>query len=304
MLATIPAIVAAAAPATSTVGTGTIQSISIDTKSTTKVTTVDVTLMDGAGLAEKVGISLETAVKMGLVITAVNIAGIGTNVTLSSTLSGFVNNLVLVTDPGTGITSLSVTLTDASSVVHVVSLDLSDVLSLGLVTATVDTTKIGTSIAIDPTVILNSTTYSKSVTNLGNYFGPALGVTFDQLAADFAAGYGYGVITQAAWMTSNLGGNATLLDQILTAKSTGDYSGLVLPGGVTATNWGQIRKLVLTDPHQNLGSIMSGKATLLPTPTAIATTTTTTSNGNGNSNGNGHGNGHGNGNNNGNGSKK
>lgn len=292
MLAAIPASMAFAAPGTATLGTGTIQSINIDTSVTP--TTVIVTLIDSAGLAEKVTISLETAVKMGLVTaaTATSIpAGI---LTFPGGSTGTVSTVALATDSVTGITSVTVTLTDLTTV----SLSLSEALALGLVTTTVDSTKIGTSTVIDSTTILNSTTYNKTVTNLGNYFGPALGVTFDQLAADFAAGYGYGVITQAAWMTSNLGGNATLLNQILTAKSTGDYSGIVLPGGVTVTNWGQLRKLALTSPHQNLGSIMSGKATPLPTPTATATATTNTattttttsttsiaSNGNGNSNG-------------------
>lgn len=88
-------------------------------------------------------------------------------------------------------------------------------------------------------------------------------------------------------MTSNLGGDGTLLQQILTARQTGDYSGLVLPGGATVTNWGQLRQFAISNPHQNLGRIMSGKATLLPTATAA--TTPTTSNGNGNGHGNGKG---------------
>jgi hypothetical protein len=290
MLASIPVMVSAA-PATSTPVNGTILSISPVTDPTTKVTTVIVDLLNGAGLAEKVSISLDTAVKMGLVVPAINTLIIGTSVNLSSTLSGVVNSLVLVTDPLTGITSQTVTLTDLSNVVHVVSLNLSDALSLGLITTTVDTTKIGTPIALDPTVVLASTTYNKTVTKLGTFFG-TLGVTFDQLAAYQAAGFGYGVITQAAWMTAQLGGNAALLDQILVAKSTGNYSGLALPGGATVTNWGQLRKLVLTNPHQNLGSIMSGKAAPLVAP---VTTSTTASNANGKGNNKGNGNGNGNG---------
>lgn len=141
--------------------------------------------------------SLKTAVKMGLVIPAVNTAMIGVNVIISSTLSGIINSLTLVTDSLTGFTSLSVNLTDTSNVVQVVSLDLSDTLALGLITVTVDSTKIGTSIVIDSVAILNSTSDTRTVTKLGNYFGPALGLTYDQLAGFFAAGYGYGVITQA-----------------------------------------------------------------------------------------------------------
>jgi hypothetical protein len=281
MLAAIPASVAFAAPGTSTLGTGTIQSISIDTTATP--TTVIVTLLDGAGLAQKVTISLETAVEMGLVTPATVTPVPGGILTFPGNLTGIVSTDVLVTDPVTGISSLTVTLTDATTV----SLNLSDALALGLISTTVNSAMIGTASVIDPTLILASTTYTKVVSMLGNYFGATLGVTFDQFAAYQAAGFGYGVISQAAWMASQLGGTVTL-DQILTAKSTGDYSGLVLPGGVTVTNWGQLRKLVLTDPHQNLGQIMSGKAAPLPAVTTATTTTTvsTASKGNGNSNGN------------------
>src|ERR1035437_1243349 len=137
MMASIPVMVSAA-PAASSVGTGTILSIALNTDATTKVTAVDVALVDGAGLAEKINISLDTAVKMGLVIPATNNTLIGTNVTFSPTQSGIVNSLDLGIDPITGITTLSVTYTDITNVVQVVSLDLSDALSLALITAPVD----------------------------------------------------------------------------------------------------------------------------------------------------------------------
>jgi len=97
-----------------------------------------------------------------------------------------------------------------------------------------------------------------------------------------------------------LGGDAATLDEILAAKASGDFSAIVLPDGSTAANWGQLRKAVLTDPKQNVGQIISGKAEPLPAPTEVAPTdvptetatevTTTGStqsvNGNGNANSN------------------
>ncbi len=92
-------------------------------------------------------------------------------------------------------------------------------------------------------------------------------------------------------MATQPGGDATLLDQILTAKQSGDFSTIVLPDGSSPTNWGQLRRAVLTDPHQNLGQIMSGHADPLAItpPTEPAATTMMQGSGNGHGNGHGHG---------------
>ena len=317
LLASIQVVGAHAATGTGTPGTGSILSITVDTNPTTKITTVLVNLLGSAGQAQQVRVSLETAIIMGLVIVAPSTTAVSQPVSIPNTdpknptfvLTGSVKSLVLGTDPVSMAFTLTVTVTDASNVDHVVSLDLLGALSLGLVSITPDATKIGTPVVIDPKKILESTSFTQMTTKIGAYFGPALGVTFAQLAAYQKAGFGLGEITQACWMAVQAGGNATLLDQILTAKKTGNFSALVLPGGKTASNWGQLRKLLLTDPHQNLGSIMSGKATPLPTPTPVATvvpvtTTSSTAPVHGNGNTNSHGNGNGNGNGHGNGNHK
>jgi hypothetical protein len=317
LLASIQVMGAHAATGPSSPGTGSILSIKVDTNPTTKITTVLVNLLGGAGQAQQVRVSLETAISMGLVIITPSTTAVGQPVSIPNTdpqLTGVVKSLVVETDPVSKAVTLKVTLTvtlaNGTKADQVVSLDLPGALSLGLVSITPDATKIGTSVVIDPKKILESSSFTQMTTKIGAYFGPALGVTFAQLAAYQKAGYGLGEITQACWMAVQAGGNATLLDQILTAKKTGNFSALVLPGGKTASNWGQLRKLLLTDPHQNLGSIMSGKATPLPTATPVATVapvTTTSStapvhgNGNANSHGNGNGNGNGHGNGNGNG---
>ncbi|HLO30350.1 MAG TPA: hypothetical protein VK249_14495 [Anaerolineales bacterium] len=83
--------------------------------------------------------------------------------------------------------------------------------------------------------------------------------------------FGFGVIAQALWMSSNLGGgtaNTDLAGEILIAKKTGDYSQIQLPDGFTwpndtaPTNWGQFKKalkaLNTENDKQNLGVIVSG----------------------------------------------
>jgi hypothetical protein len=299
LFAALPAGIALAAKSGSTLGSGTILSVSLETDPVTKITTGLVTLLDETGMVQKLTISLESAVTMGLVLP--NTEMIGKDLVILDPVdptivvaSGTIETLAFVTDDVTKITSLTVTLTDAILGEQTVSLDLEKALALGLIAT--DPVKIGTPVVIDPTLILDSTTYVKGVNTLENFFGTTLGVSADELAAYKADGFGFGEIAQAAWMATNLGGDATLLDQILTAKQTGDFSTIVLPDGKVVTNWGQLRKAVLTDPHQNLGQIMSGHADpLVVAPPATLPIDPLTMQGNGHGHGNSHGNGHGNG---------
>ncbi len=278
MAAMLAALFAAKSPssalaATGTLGSGTILSISLSTDPVTKITTAVVTLLDETGASQKITISLESAITLKLVIP--NAAMIGQPISIpdllvpsNPPLTGTLKSVVFVTDPVTKITTLSLVVTDAALIDQTASVGLEQAVTLGLIIP--DPTMIGTAIVIDPTLIIKSITYVKGVNTLENFFGTALGLTADQLAAYKAAGFGYGEIAQACWMAAQLGGNATLLDQILNAKQSGDFSAIVLPGGGTATNWGQLRKAVLTDPHQNLGQIMSGHAAPLTAPAAPA----------------------------------
>ena len=204
-------------------------------------------------------------------------------------VTGIVNTLTLATDAVTKISTLTVNITDSLPVPPVtqdVVLDLAKALSLNLLI--VDKAKIGTPVVIDPADILESTTFGKGINTLEKYFGTALGVTAEQLAAFKADGFGYGVIAQACWMATQLKGDEALLEQILMAKQSGDFSTIVLPDGKTATNWGQLRKAVLTGGKQNFGQIMSGHATPIVTATPTETPTVLMS-----TQGNGHGHGHG-----------
>jgi hypothetical protein len=84
---------------------------------------------------------------------------------------------------------------------------------------------------------------------------------YDMVMDSHSSGIGFGVITQALWMTQALGGDASLFEDLLYAKQNNDYDGLTLPGEMEAANWGQLKKAVSTlDPELsgvNLGQIMS-----------------------------------------------
>jgi hypothetical protein len=285
---------ALAATGTGTLGSGTIVSISLFTDPVTKITTGVVTLIDETGASQKITISLETAVTLKLVIP--NAAMVGLPITIPDPtdpskvlLTGILKSATFITDPLTLVTTLSLVVTDATLIDVPVTLSLDQAVALGLIIP--DPTMIGTAIVIDPTLIVKSITYVKGVNTLENYFGTTLGLTADELTAYRAAGFGYGEIAQACWMATQLGGNASLLNQILMAKQSGDFSAIVLPDGSTAANWGQLRKAVLTNPHQNFGQVMSGHAAPLMT---TGPATPETNHGNGNGHGNGNANGHGN----------
>ncbi len=287
--------------ASSTLGSGTILNIGLNTDAVTKVTTGVVTLLDESGASQKITISLESAITLKLVIPNAEMVGKAIVIpdpadATKELANGTLKSLEFVTDPLTKITTLAIVVTEVPTDVVPpavptpvdvpVSLDLEQAVALKLIIP--DPTMVGTAIVIDPTLIIKSITLVKGTAALDTYFGTALGLTGDELAAFKDAGFGYGEIAQACWMAYNLGGDANLLDQILTAKQSGDFSTIVLPDGSTPSNWGQLRRAVLTDPHQNFGQIMSGHADPLAITPATGTTTTTMMQGSGHGNGHGH----------------
>lgn len=258
--------------------------------------TVLVTVIDPAtGLAQKISLSWQEAITFGLVVPSAFAGPYSvTPITLyqgSADLVGVtgVVTLVAVTPDNLPVPP-TYTITVTLDGVTLVTLPLpdatdprNDALVFPLITLA-PANPLPASIPLDPASINVVTQYTKHETNLANFFGPSLGLTYDDLASYVAMGFGYGEIAQASWMASQLDGDADMVSAILNAKSSGDYSSLTTDYGITATNWGQLRKEVLTDPHQNLGSITSGKA-VPPEPTT-ADTTGTTSQGNSNANAN------------------
>jgi hypothetical protein len=97
---------------------------------------------------------------------------------------------------------------------------------------------------------------------LAEFFNDILGLEDGAIMSYHEDGMGFGVIAQACWMSYGLEGDAELLDDILEAKKSGDFSSITLPDGETAKNWGQFRKAALGNEKakKNLGAIMSGRA--------------------------------------------
>jgi len=88
-----------------------------------------------------------------------------------------------------------------------------------------------------------------------------LGLSYDEIMNYYESGMGFGVIANACWMSSLLGGDVTV-GEILAARKSSDFGKIELPDGETAKNWGQFKKAVLSSEKakKNLGTIMSRRA--------------------------------------------
>jgi hypothetical protein len=161
--------------------------------------------------------------------------------------------------------TVQVVFTDGTSV----SLSLDTALAQALVSYDPDGNLIvndalyGEDFSIDPSAILPEeiVTSNPVAKAISAFFASVLGLDTNTVAAWHADGYGFGVITQACWMSNELGGDASTCGDILAAKKSGDYSAFTLPDGSEPTNWGQFKKAV-HDNKGNLGAIMSGKGSI------------------------------------------
>lgn len=185
-------------------------------------------------------------------------------------ITGLVQSVVLETDPETSVITAVVTLVDELGETQVVRISLETAVELGLVDleqAVVEIPEGGIEVTIEATDIINEDVDDGSqhpvATALSDFFSTLLGVDFDTVMTYHEDGIGFGVIAQALWMTKSLEGNTDMLQVILDAKKSGDYSAVVLPDGSTPTNWGQFRQAVLSDKDKsknNLGAVKSGRA--------------------------------------------
>lgn len=220
--------------------------------------------------------------------------------TPATPIVGTVQSITLQTD-STGAIIVVVTVTDSSGATQTLDLSVASATTLGLVTTdssgapVVNTSQIGQSITVDPSLVLPA---APAVPE--NPVGAAIAAFFgldDQTIEGYhESGVGYGVIAQACWLSFALGGDASQCGAIIQAKQSGDYSAFTLPDGTVATNWGQFRKALLDkhNPLQTLGAIMSGRAHNDGTASGQTTgTSTTDTNTSGDTNGNGQGNGNG-----------
>jgi hypothetical protein len=236
------------------------------------------------------------------------------NFSQTGVITGTIQSISTLTD-SSGNTIVLVTLTDPMGTTQTERLSLDTAITLGLVTRSPDgniivNDVVGQSTSIDTTSILVDPCKSSGGNEqfvgkaLANFFCSSIGLDYNTVNGYHIDGFGYGEIAQACFMAQALGGDAALCGSILTAKKTGDFSSLVLPDGVTATNWGQLKKDVLSQEVKsltNLGAIVSGRASNSSNNTNTGDTNINGSQPNPNVGGNGNEHGHGNGNGNGSG---
>ena len=196
-------------------------------------------------------------------------------------ITGTIESVVLETDTATDTTTVVVTLTDEFGETQTIRLSLEDATALGLVTddssrPVVDDSQIGTTVEIDPTLVIPDETTDEEQHPVGSalsdFFTDLLGVDYEMIMDYHEDGMGFGVIAQALWMTNSLVSEGDtememtpeeLFSAILDAKKNKDFGAITLPDGSEPTNWGQFRKAIMSDrdkSKENLGAIMSGRA--------------------------------------------
>jgi len=259
------------------------------------------------------------ALAMTLIMVVLPLASVyAAPVAQTATVDCTVQSITTSTD-SSGVTTIQVTCADGTTA----SLTTDEALALGLVTQnpdgtfTVNDAAIGQVIQITPatedpcaaptsgdtTGGTTATTGEESTggttqTNpvgeaLVNFFCHSVGLDSATLQDYRDQGVGYGVIAQACFMAQLLGDQCSA---VLDAKLSGDYSGLTLPDGTQATNWGQLRKAAFgallgkgEQSSYNLGAIMSGR--VQPAADGTLSPMSVNEHGKGNHVNNGHGHG-------------
>lgn len=211
-------------------------------------------------------------------------------------ITGTIVEVTTETDEN-GVTTVLVTVQDDMGATQTVRLSVETAEALGLVTVDPATNAVtvvaqpGQAVEIDPTTVIvdeGGEAVHPIAAILGSFFGvdPALVNEYHE------DGFGFGVITQAMWISRNVNGDASVAGLILQAKESGDFSNILLtdgtvltmPDGSVPSNWGQFKKALL-DKKNNLGVIVSGHAD----PEGTEDPLILQDNMNGNGNGNGHG---------------
>jgi hypothetical protein len=202
-------------------------------------------------------------------------------------ISGEVQEIVIEVDKEGTVTVL-VTLVDELGEIQTVRLSLETAIGLGLVQVDENGDPVldedgnpipilidpddPPTVEIDPNDVIEEDEEGEEgwhpvASALAEYFASLIPeLDYDTIMDRHEDGFGFGVIAQACWMSYGLGGDATLLDDILDAKKDHDFSDIDLSSlgveGENPRNWGQFRKVVLGSEkgQKNLGAIMSGRA--------------------------------------------
>lgn len=279
---------------------GIVESIAVETDENTQVSTVVVVLSDAQGGTQTARLSVETATSRGLITleTRTEEVFVPDPLMVSETIQldplyvlpeegvlppppdvlieGIVQSVEVVVDELTDETCVLVTLlmtTLDGEVAISYRLSIENALGLELGSLEIQTVEelvpveamIGQMLEIDPQDILPEEGEDKSnpvAELLGNFFAELFGLEPEVVISYHEQGMGYGVIAQAGILAYALEGDSGLMQTILDAKQSGDYSAIVLPDGTSVENWGQLRKAILKQDGTlgNLGQIVSGHA--------------------------------------------
>lgn len=279
---------------------GVVESITVEVDEITQEVTVVVVLVDSLGSAQTVHLSAETAVTLGLVTLETITEDVfvpdplmtGETIQLDPLtvlpeegvtppppdilIEGVVQSVEVVMDELTDETSVLVTLlitTPDGDVIGSFRISTETALGLGLGTLETQTVEeyvpveamIGQTLELNPEDVLPEEDEDQSnpvADLLGNFFANLFGLDPQVVASYHDEGIGFGVIAQAGIMAFALEGDGSMMQTILDAKQSGDYSAIALPDGTTAENWGQLRKAIMEQENslKNLGQIVSGHA--------------------------------------------
>ena len=180
-------------------------------------------------------------------------------------IGGEVQSITLESDPTTGVVTVLVDLRASNDVSQTLRVSQETAINLGLVLLDGDGRPIINELALGETVDIDPTTVipdqqepQHPVGNaLATFFSDIEGLNYDSIMSAHQDGVGFGVIAQALWVTSELGGDSQLFQDLLYAKQHNDYSSFsdVTEDGTAPKSWGQLRKALLS--KQSLGMVMS-----------------------------------------------
>jgi hypothetical protein len=187
----------------------------------------------------------------------------------TTSITGTVTKLETSTDFN-GVTTVLVTVKDDTGTEQTVRISLDTAVALGL--ATVDPTTKAVTLKDftqgEPVIVTIASTTVIADEEPFNPVAAILSSFFDVSTTDIneyhQAGFGFGVIAQALWMSTDSEGNADakLAGDILLVKQSKDYVTFFQDhqqyqfGDNMPTNWGQFKK-VLLEKGNNLGAVVS-----------------------------------------------
>jgi len=180
-------------------------------------------------------------------------------------ISGTVQSITLESDPTTGVVTVIVDVMDSNEVLQTVRVSQETAIELGLVLLDGDGNPVINELALSETVDIDPTTIIPDQQEpqhpvgsaLATFFSDIEGIDYDTIMSAHEDGVGFGVIAQVLWVTSELGGDSQLFQDLLYAKQHNDYSAFsdFTEDGTAPKSWGQLRKALLS--KKSLGVVMS-----------------------------------------------